>query len=98
MASKKSKKTTVQRVAAVATAGLPAPVQKVASTKIGSLLLAAAAVVAAATGAITVSWNGGKPSVTVNQARADELKREVETRARVAVERIAEERGQAGMR
>lgn len=98
MASKKSKKTTVQRVAAVATAGLPAPVQKVASTKIGSLLLAAAAAVAAATGAITVSWNGGKPSVTVNQARAEELKREVETRARTAVERIAEERSQAGMR
>ena len=98
MASKKSKKTTAQRVAAVATAGLPAPVQKVASTKIGSLLLVAAAAVAAATGAITVSWNGGKPSVTVNQARAEELKREVETRARTAVERIAEERSQAGMR
>lgn len=95
MASKKkSKKSTVQMVAAVATAGLPAPVQKVASTKFGSLLLVAAAAIAAATGAISVSWQGGRPSVTVNEARAEQLEQEVQARARMAVRRIAEERTQ----
>lgn len=66
---KKSKQNAVQMVAGVATMGLPAPVQKVASSKLGSLLLLAGAVIAAATGAITISFNGGVPSVTVNEAR-----------------------------
>lgn len=99
MASKKkSKKSTVQMVAAVATASMPAPVQKVASSKLGSLLLVAAAAVAAATGAITVSWKGGMPSVTVNEAKAEELKQRVRAEARTIVERVAEERSQAGVR
>lgn len=99
MASKKkSKKSTVQMVAAVATAGMPAPVQKVASSKLGSLLLCAAAAVAAATGAITVSWKGGMPSVTVNEAKAEELKQRVRDEARTIVERVAEERMPGGIR
>jgi hypothetical protein len=97
VASRK-KKSNIQKVAALATAGLPAPVQQVASTKIGSLLLIAGAVIAVATGAITVSWKGGMPSVTVNEARAEELKQRVQAEARIAVERIAEERGLGGVR
>lgn len=96
MASKK--KTKVQTAAAIATAGLPAPVQKIATSKAGSMLLVVGAIVLVATGAITVSWKGGKPSVTVNEARAEQLKEEVRERARDVVERIAEERGQAGIR
>ena len=95
---KKSKQNAVQMVAGVATMGMPAPVQKVASSKIGSLLLLAAAVVAAATGAITFSFKGGLPSVTVNEARAQELRQQVETQARMAVGRIAEDRRQGGVR
>lgn len=95
---KKSKQNAVQMVAGVATMGMPAPLQKVASSKLGSLLLLAGAVVAIATGAITVSWNGGMPSVTVNEARAEELKQRVQTEARSAVERLAEERMQRGVR
>ena len=97
MASKK-KKSNVQKMAALATAGLPAPVQKVASTKIGSMLLIVGAVIAVATGAITVSFKGGMPSVTVNEARAEELKQRVQAEARIAVERLAEERGLGGVR
>lgn len=97
MASKK-KKSNVQKMAALATAGLPAPVQKVASTKIGSMLLIVGAVIAVATGAITVSFKGGMPSVTVNEERAEELKQRVQAEARIAVERIAEERGLGGVR
>lgn len=95
---KKSKQNTVQMVAGVATMGMPAPLQKVASSKLGSLLLLAGAVVAIATGAITVSWNGGMPSVTVNEARAEELKQRVQAEARSAVERLAEERMRGGVR
>ncbi len=93
---KKSKQNAVQMVAGVATMGMPAPVQKVASSKLGSLLLLAAAVVALATGAITISFNGGLPSVTVNQARTQEIRQQVETQARMAVGRIAEERRSQG--
>jgi hypothetical protein len=85
-------------VAGVATMGMPAPVQKVASSKIGSLLFLAAAVVAIATGAITISFQGGLPSVTVNEARAQQLRQQVETQARMAVGRIAEESRPVGVR
>ena len=93
---KKSKQNAVQMVAGVATMGMPAPVQKVASSKIGSLLFLAAAVVAIATGAIT--FQGGLPSVTVNEARAQQLRQQVETQARMAVGRIAEESRPVGVR
>jgi hypothetical protein len=95
---KKSKQNAVQMVAGVATMGMPAPVQKVASSKIGSLLFLAAAVVAIATGAITISFQGGLPSVTVNEARAQQLRQQVETQARMAVGRIAEESRPVGVR
>ena len=95
---KKSQQNAVQMVAGVATMGMPAPVQKVASSKIGSLLFLAAAVVAIATGAITISFQGGLPSVTVNEARAQQLKQQVETQARMAVGRIAEESRPVGVR
>jgi hypothetical protein len=96
--NKKSKQNAVQMVAGVATMGMPAPVQKVASSKIGSLLVVAGAVVAVATGVLTISFQGGRPSVTVNEARAQQLKQQVETQARMAVGRVAEERGQGGVR
>lgn len=97
MASKK-KKSNAQKVAAIATVGMPAPVQKLASSKLGSMLLIAGGIAAVATGAITISWQGGKPSVTVNEARAEEIKQRVQSEARMAVERIAEERIQGGIR
>ncbi len=96
MASKK--KSNAQKVAAIATVGLPQPIQKLATSKLGSLILIAAGIVLVATGAITVSWQGGKPSVTVNQERADELKREVRATAVMAAERIEAERAKIGPR
>lgn len=103
MASKKKKKTSTiqaaaQTAAALATVGMPAPVQKLASSKLGSIALIIGGLVLVATGAITISFQGGTPSVTVNEARAQELKREVETRARMAAERVANEWGPAAQR
>jgi hypothetical protein len=54
--------------------------------------------VAIATGAITISFQGGLPSVTVNEARAQQLRQQVETQARMAVGRIAEESRPVGVR
>lgn len=93
---KKSKQNAVQKVAGFATMGMPAPIQKIASSKVGSLLLVVGGAVAVATGAITVTWQGGKPSVTVNEARAEELEHRVRGEAREAVERIAEDRRAQG--
>ena len=99
MASKKKKKTsTLQTAAALATMGMPAPVQKLASSKLGSIAMIVGGLVLVATGAITISFQGGMPSVKVNEARAQELKQEVQTRARIAAERVANEWGPAAAR
>lgn len=90
--SRKKKTSTIQKAAAIATIGLPAPVQKVATSKLGSFLLIVGGVALAATGAITLSWQNGIPTVTVNEPRAKEIRQDVESRAEVVAERIIEER------
>jgi hypothetical protein len=92
------KKSNAQKVAAIATIGMPQPIQKLATSKFGSMILIAVGAALVATGAISVSWQGGKPSVTVNQERADELKREVRATAVMAAERIEAERAKIGPR
>jgi hypothetical protein len=89
--SRKKKTSTIQKAAAIATIGLPAPVRKVATSKLGSFLLIVGGVVLAATGAITLSWQNGIPTVTVNEPRAKELRQDVEARAEIVAERIVEE-------
>ncbi len=99
MASKKKKKTsTIQTAAALATMGMPAPVQKLASSKLGSIAMIIGGLVLVATGAITISFQNGMPSVKVNEARALELKQEVKARAVIAAERVANEWGPAAAR
>lgn len=95
---KKSKTSTLQTAAALATMGMPAPVQKVASSKLGSLAMIIGGLVLVATGAITISFQGGMPSIKVNEARAEELRQEVQARARMAAERVANEWGPAAAR
>jgi hypothetical protein len=98
VASKKKKKSTLQTAAALATMGMPAPVQQIASSKIGSLVMIVGGLILVATGAITISWQGGLPSVKVNEARAEQLKQEVQQRARVAADRVVSEWGPATTR
>ena len=78
--------------------GMPAPVQKLASSKLGSIAMIIGGLVLVATGAITISFQGGMPSVKVNEARAQDLKQEVQARARIAAERVANEWGPATAR
>lgn len=93
MAAKKKKKSSTsmsQQIAGIATMGLPAPVQKVASSKWGSKLLLLLVPVLVASGIITISFTGGMPSVTVNHDRAAAVGRDLTTEAYKAAERVRE--------
>jgi len=81
-------KTYTQRLAQVATIGMPTPVQQVATSRLGSRLLLILVPILIATGMITVSFSGGLPSVTFNRDRAEAVGREVGTEAMRAAERI----------
>lgn len=77
-----------QRIAQVATVGMPAPVQQVAMSKIGSRILLLLIPILIATGVITVSFSGGIPSVTFNRDRAQAVGRELGADAIRAAERV----------
>jgi len=77
-----------QRIAQVATLGMPAPVQKIATSRLGSRLLLLMIPILIATGIITVSFSGGMPTVTFNRDRAQAVGRELEAEALRAAERI----------
>lgn len=86
---KRSKGTSyTQRIAQVATMGMPAPVQKVATSKLGSRLFLLLIPILIATGVITVSFSGGMPSVTFNRDRAQAVGRELGADAMRAAERV----------
>jgi len=81
-------KTYTQRLAQVATMGMPAPVQQVATSRLGSKLLLIIVPILIATGVITISFSGGLPSVTFNRDRAEAVGRDLSTEAMRAAERI----------
>jgi hypothetical protein len=77
-----------QRIAQVATVGMPAPVQQVAMSKLGSRLFLLLIPILIATGVISVSFSGGIPSVTFNRDRAQAVGRELGADAMRAAERV----------
>ncbi len=87
MASKK-KTSYTQRIAQMATMGMPAPVQKVATSKLGSRIFLLLIPILIATGVISISFSGGMPTVTFNRDRAQAVGRELEVDAMRAAERI----------
>jgi hypothetical protein len=90
--SRKSSRTTyTQQIAGLATMGMPAPVQKVASSKWGSKLLLLLVPILIATGVITVSFNGGLPSVSFNQQRAAAVGQQMTEQAIKAAEVIRQQ-------
>ncbi|MFM1903247.1 MAG: hypothetical protein RLZZ440_1147 [Planctomycetota bacterium] len=91
MASKKhSKKSLSQQVMGVATMGMPAPVQQVAASKWGSKLLLLIVPLLIASGVITISFTGGKPSVNINEQRAQQVGEELREDAVRAAEQVRE--------
>ncbi|NBW96335.1 MAG: hypothetical protein EBR28_06310 [Planctomycetia bacterium] len=87
MASRK-KTSYTQRIAQMATMGMPAPVQKVATSQLGSRIFLLLIPILIATGIISVSFSGGMPTVTFNRDRAEAVGRELETDALRAAERV----------
>lgn len=85
---KKSQKSMAQQVMGVATMGMPAPVQQVASSKMGSRLLLLIVPVLVASGILTISWSGGLPSFSINHQRAAEVGEQVRSEAIKAAERL----------
>ena len=88
MSHRKSKETYAQQVVGLATAGLPAPVQKVAKSKLGSKLLLLLVPILIASGVISISWSGGLPNITVNRQRAAVVGEQVKEEALRAAERV----------
>lgn len=89
---KKSSRTTYsQQIVGLATMGMPAPVQKVASSKWGSKLLLLLIPVLIATGVLTVSFNGGLPSFSINKERAAAVGQQMTEQAIKAAEAIRQQ-------
>lgn len=90
MAKRKSKSKTSmsQQIVGMATMGMPAPVQKVASSKWGSKILLLLVPVLIASGIITISFTGGLPTINVNHDRAAAVGRDLRDEALKAAERV----------
>lgn len=70
-------KTTSQKVVNIATTGMPSPVRKLSGSRIGALLIVITIPVLLATGVVSVTWENGRPRLSVNQQKAKEVKKEV---------------------
>jgi hypothetical protein len=78
--ARKRKKSLSQQVVGVAAVGMPAPVKKIMTSRIGALLLVLAIPVLLASGIVTVQWQNGRPKLSVNQERAAEVKEDAKER------------------
>jgi hypothetical protein len=88
MARRGRKSSYTQKVVGLATVGMPAPVQKVATSRWGARLLIVVVPVLIATGVLTISWTGLLPSISVNGQRAAVVGEQVKTEAIKAAERV----------
>jgi hypothetical protein len=88
MASRKKKTSYTQQLAGVATMGLPAPVQKVATSKLGSKILLILIPFLVASGVITITFSGGMPTINVNKERAAAVGRDLQNEAYKAAQQV----------
>lgn len=96
MASRKSsKKSIAQQAVGLATMGMPAPVQKVATSRWGTRLLLLAIPILLATGVLSIRWVNGLPSFSFNADRAAVVGQQVESEARRAAAQFAAQQGHA---
>ena len=75
-----SRRTTSQRAAGLIAMALPAPIQRVANTRFGSILLLVAVPAMIVFGLLNVTWQDGFPSFSLNRNRAAELHRAAQER------------------
>lgn len=75
--ARRRRKNSAQKLVGLATSGMPAPIRNVASSKLGSFLLMIGLPILLALGIVQISWNGWRPTLSVNRDRAQEVGDEV---------------------
>lgn len=70
-----TRRTTSQRAAGLIAMALPAPVQRIADTRFGSLLMLVGVPAMIVFGLLNVKWQGGFPTISLDHDRAAELRR-----------------------
>ena len=72
--TRRRKRSSSQRIAGLVALGLPAPMQRVADTRLGSLMMLIFIPAMIISGVLTVDWKNGTPSLNLNRNKAEELK------------------------
>ena len=85
---KTTKKTVTQQAIGLATIGLPAPVQQVATSRWGSRLLLILVPILLATGVLSIRWVNGMPTFSFDADRAAQVRQQVELEARRAAAQL----------
>jgi len=70
-----TRRTTSQRAAGLIALALPAPVQRIADTRFGSLLMLVGVPAMIVFGLLNVKWQDGFPTISLDHERAAELRR-----------------------
>ncbi len=70
---RRNQRSTSQRIAGLVALGLPAPVQRVADTRLGPFLMLLGIPVLIITGILNIQWENGAPHLAVNGQRATEV-------------------------
>lgn len=89
----RKRKTKTQKIVGAAAAGLPQPAQALLGSRLGSTLVMILVPALIATGILQISWQDGKPKVSVDKERAREVEQRLEARA----EHLREEWEQTGL-
>lgn len=71
---RRKRKSSTQRIASLVALGLPAPVQRVADTKLGSLLMLIFIPAMIISGVLTVDWENGHPKINIDRLKAKAIK------------------------
>ena len=85
---KTTKKSMTQQAIGLATIGLPAPVQQVATSRWGSRLLLILVPILLATGVLSIRWVNGMPTFSFDADRAAQVRQQVELQARRAAAQL----------
>ncbi len=73
-ARRKTRRSRTQSVASLLALGLPAPVQRIADTQIGAKIVFFGIPALLLAGLLQINWQNGRPRLTVNASKAQELR------------------------
>lgn len=91
--ARSTRRSTAQRVAGLATMGLPSPIKTVAGSRVGAPLTLLAMGALLVTGVVTVEWSNGFPSISVDRQRAVQVERTLVERVENAWDQHAQGAG-----